>query len=232
GFYFNRGNYPRAVEMFRRVTELAPDNARAFSNLGAAYHQMDRYEDALAAYRKSIAIEPTSGAYSNAGTTEFFLGRYADASRDFEKAVELTPERYEGWADLADAYHWSKQEGPAKDAYTRAIRLARTDLQVNPRGASARSRLAVCLGRTGDAKGAGEEIARALDLAPRDPRILYNAAIVASLAGDSGKAINWIGRAVEAGCGIQQIRHEPKFENLRNDQKFEEALQRKPPKKS
>src|SRR5262249_27416790 len=156
-----------AVEMFRRVTELAPDNARAFSNLGAAYHQMDRFEDALAAYRKSLEIEPTSGAYSNAGTTEFFLGRYADASRDFEKAVALTPESYQGWANLADAYHWSGQKEPAKDAYTRAIRLARSDLQVNPRGSSARSRLAVCLARTGDGEGAREEMTRALDLSPR-----------------------------------------------------------------
>jgi Flp pilus assembly protein TadD/TolB-like protein len=232
GFYFNRGNYPRAVEMFRRVTELAPDSARAFSNLGAAHHQMDRFEEALAAYRRSIAIEPTSGAYSNAGTTEFFLGRYADASRDFEKAVALTPESYDGWANLADAYFWGGQKAPAADAYARAIRLARSDLEVNPRGASARARLAVCLARAGDGSGAKEEIARALALSPRDPRVLYNAAIVTSLAGEDGKAIDWIERAVEAGCGIEQIRQEPQFTSLRKDPRFDRALQRKPPKKA
>ena len=68
GFHFNRGQYAQAAEMFRRVTELAPDSARAFSNLGATYHQMDRLEDALTAYRKSLGIEPTSMAYSNLGT--------------------------------------------------------------------------------------------------------------------------------------------------------------------
>jgi serine/threonine-protein kinase len=232
GFYFNRGNYARAVEMFRRVTELAPDSARAFSNLGAAYHQMDKFEEALAAYRKSIAIEPTSGAYSNAGTTEFFLGRYADASRDFEKAVALTPESYDGWANLADARFWSGQKAPAQDAYARAIRLARADLEVNPRGASARARLAVCLARAGDGNGAKEEIARALALSPRDPRVLYDVAIVTSLAGQDGKAIEWIERAVEAGCGVGQIRQEPQFASLRKDPRFDRALQRKPPKKA
>jgi Flp pilus assembly protein TadD/TolB-like protein len=232
GFYFNRGQYGQAVEMFRRVTELAPDSARAFSNLGAAYHQMDRFEEALAAYKKSIAIEPTSGAHSNAGTTEFFLGRYADASRNFERAVALTPESYDGWANLADAYHWSGQRTPASDAYERAIRLARSALEVNPREASAHARLAVCLARTGDGSGAKEEIGRALALSPQDPRVLYNAAIVASLAGDPGRAIDWIGRAVEAGCGLQQIRREPQFASFRKDQKFEQALQRKPAKKA
>jgi len=232
GFYFNRGNYARAVEMFRRVTELAPDSARAFSNLGAAYHQMDRFEDALAAYRKSIAIEPTTGAYSNAGTTEFFLGRYADASRDFERAVALTPGSYDGWANLADAYFWSGQKAPAQDAYARAIRLARSDLEVNPRGASARARLAICLARAGDGAGAKEEIARAVALSPRDPRALLDAAIVTSIAGDDGKAIDWIERAVEAGCGIEQIRQEPQFASLRKDPRFDRALQRKTPKKT
>ena len=230
GFYFNRGNYPRAVEMFRRVTELAPDNARAFSNLGAAYHQMDRFEDALAAYRKSLAIEPTSGAYSNAGTTEFFLGRYADASLDFEKAVALTPGRYDGWADLADAFHWSGQEARARDAYGRAILLARSELQINGRNSSALARLAVCLARTGQVPDAQGEIRKAVELAPGDPRVLYDAAIVASIAGDQREALGWIGRAVTAGCGVLQIRREPEFARLRSRDGFEEALQRKGPK--
>ena len=168
GFSFNRGDYPRAAEMFRKVTELAPDNARAFSNLGAAYHQMDRFEEALQAYRRSLEIEPTSGAYSNAGTTEFFLGRYADASRDFEKAVALTPGRYEGWADLADACHWSGQEAKALDACSRAIRLAWSELQVNARNPTARARIAVCLARAGDAAGARGEIGQALALTQKD----------------------------------------------------------------
>ena len=174
GFYFNRGQYAQAAEMFRRVTELAPDSARAFSNLGATYHQMDRLEDALTAYRKSLGIEPTSMAYSNLGTTEFFLGQYAEASRDFEKAVALTPERYDGWADLADAYYWSGQRGMARVAYERAIRLARSDLQINARNPSARARLAVCLARTEDRAGAREQIGQALALSQRDPRVFYD----------------------------------------------------------
>jgi serine/threonine-protein kinase len=232
GFYFNRGDYARAVEMFRRVTELAPDSARAFSNLGAAHHQLDQFEEALAAYRKSIAIEPTSLAFSNAGTTEFFLGRYADASRDFAKAVALTPERYDGWANLGDAYYWSGEEPRARDAYAHAIRLARGELEVNSRDPSARARLGVCLARTGERAAAREQIRQALALAPQDPRVLYNAALVASLDGHHDEALDWIARAVEAGCGIEQIRQEPQFASLRKNQKFDQALRRKPPRKT
>jgi serine/threonine-protein kinase len=231
GFYFNRGQYAQAAEMFRRVTELAPDSARAFSNLGATYHQMDRLEDALTAYRKSLGIEHTSMAYSNLGTTEFFLGQYAEASRDFEKAVALTPERYDGWADLADACYWSGQRGRARVAYERAIRLARSDLEINARNPSARARLAVCLARIEDLAGAREQIGQALALSQQDPRVFYDAAIVASMAGDAEQTWKWIERAVDAGGPIVQIRHEPQFASLRKDPKFEQTLQRKPVKK-
>ncbi len=231
GFYFNRGQYARAAEMFRRVTELAPDSARAFSNLGATYHQMDRLEDALTAFRKSLGIEPTSMAYSNLGTTEFFLGQYAEASRDFEKAVALTPERYDGWADLADAHYWNGQRERARVAYERAIHLARSDLQVNARNPSARARLAVCLARTEDRAGARDQIGQALALSQKDPRVFYDAAIVASMAGDAEQAWNWIARTVDAGGPIVQIRHEPQFASLREDPRFEQTLQRKPAKK-
>ncbi len=231
GFYFNRGQYAQAAEMFRRVTELAPDSARAFSNLGATYHQMDRLEDALTAYRKSLGIEPTGMAHSNLGTTEFFLGRYAEASRDFEKAVALTPERYDGWADLADAYYWSGQRGMARIAYERAIRLARSDLQINARNPSARARLAVCLARNEDRAGAREQIGQALALSQQDPRVFYDAAIVASMGGDADQTWNWIARAVDAGGPLVQIRHEPQFASLRKDPKFQQTLQRKPVKK-
>ena len=226
-FYFTRGKYAQAAEMFRRVTELAPDNAKGFSNLCAAYHQMDRFEEALAACQKSLTIEPSSGAYSNAGSSEFFLGRYAEASRDFEKAVALTPQRYDGWADLGDSHYWGGQEAKARDAYTRAIRLARAELEINARIPSAHARLAVCLARTGDHAGAREHIGRALALTRTDPQVLYNAAIVASLARKREEAIGWIGLAVEAGFGAQHIRNEPQFADFRDDRKFQQALQRK-----
>ena len=226
GFYFSRGRYAEGAEMFRRVTELTPDNARAFSNMAACYHQMDRFEEALAACRRSLAIEPTSGAYSNAGSSEFFLGRYGEASKDFEKAVALTPDRYDGWADLADAYYWSGRRSEAHEAYQKAIRMARSELQVNPRDPSAHARLAVCLARTGEISGARGEIARAVELAARDPRVLYDAAIVSKMSGHKDEALVWLGRAVAAGSGVLQIRREPEFAGLQKEPRFEEELRK------
>jgi serine/threonine-protein kinase len=224
-FCLTHGRSAEAIPLFERVVALSPDNARGYSNLGGALHQQNRFEEALAAYRKSIALQPTGLAYSNAGTTEFFLGRYENAARDFEKAVALTPARYGFWQNLADAYHWSASESRARESYERTINLVRANLEMNPRDAPARSRLAICLARTGQAAAAREEIRKATDLAAQNPQVMYNAAIVAHITGEKTEALTWIASAAAAGFGAEQIRREPEFADLRKENAFENALQ-------
>lgn len=103
-FYFERGQYPKALKMFQRVVGLSPDNARGYYNLGAALQQIDRTDEARAAYLKSIDLNPTGDAYSNLGTLEYALGRYHEAAEAYEKAVALKPGYYVLWANLGDAY--------------------------------------------------------------------------------------------------------------------------------
>jgi len=231
-FCLIHGRSAEAIPLFKRVVALSPDNARGYSNLGGALHQQDRFEEALAAYRKSISLQPTGSAYSNAGTTEFFLGRYKDAARDFEKAVSLTPARYGFWQNLADAYHWSANEPRARESYERTIDLVRASLELNPRDAPARSRLAICLARTGKIAAAREEMHKATELAAQNPQVMYNAAIVAHIAGEKAEGLAWIARAAAAGFGADQIRREPEFADLRKEKAFEETLQQSKPQKS
>ncbi len=231
-FDLTHGRSAEAIPLFERVVALNPDNARGYSNLGAALHQQNRFEEALAACRKSIALQPTGSAYSNAGTTEFFLGRYKDAARDFEKAVALTPARYGFWQNLADAYHWSPNEARARESYERTIDLVRATLEMNPRDAQARSRLAICLARMGRVAAAREEMRKATELTAQNPQVMYNAGIVAHIAGERKEALTWIARAAASGFGAEQIRREPEFADLRKEKAFEEALQQSKPQKN
>src|SRR5918911_573667 len=49
---YEAGKYADAVAAFRRVTELKPEDARAFYHLGVAYESAGRYREAVAAYSK------------------------------------------------------------------------------------------------------------------------------------------------------------------------------------
>jgi tetratricopeptide (TPR) repeat protein len=223
-FYYKHGRYAEAIPVFQRVLSGNPDNARVYSNLGGALLQTNRFEEALAAFRKSISLQPNGSAYSNAGTAEFFLGRYKEAAQDFQKAVALIPARHGFWQNLADAYHWSSSEPQAQEACEQAIRLVRKDLEINPRDGPARSRLAICLARTGKLAAAQEEMERATRLAANKPQVMYDAAIVAHVTGQRQEALAWIARAAAAGFSLEMIRREPEFADLRKEKNFEEAL--------
>ena len=52
---------PMRSPPLREVTELAPDNARGFHNLGAVYYRIGDNRNALANYEKALAINPMAG---------------------------------------------------------------------------------------------------------------------------------------------------------------------------
>ncbi|MGC1585810.1 MAG: tetratricopeptide repeat protein [Rhodomicrobium sp.] len=49
--------------MFSKVVELSPDNFRGYSNIGAVYVLQGRYDDAIEALNKSIAVSPGQSVF-------------------------------------------------------------------------------------------------------------------------------------------------------------------------
>ena len=226
GFYSSTGNYAASAEMFRRVTELSPDNARAFANLGGAYQLKGDFGRALSAYEKSLSLEPTNAAYSNLGTTQFFLGHYKEATESFEAALRLSPNYYQLWSNLGDAYRWTPGlETKAPDAYKKAIELAREELRSNPHDAIVHSYLALCLAKTGRLDEARVHSREAVLAGATNPEVLYNAAIVAALDKQPKEALGQIRSAAAAGYPAAFILREPEFASLRNEKAFLEITQ-------
>jgi serine/threonine protein kinase/tetratricopeptide (TPR) repeat protein len=233
GFYFGRGRYREAAAMFRKVTALAPDSAIGYSNLGAAEELLGDFDDAIAAFRRAIQIESTDVAYSNLGTLQFFLGRPAEAADAFRRAVTLTPNHYELWSNLGDACRWAPgMASKSVEAYDRAIELAEGDLRLNPGEANAHSKLALCLVKRGRSAEATPHMGRALALDPNNPEILYDAAVVADLQGDSAEALRWLARAAKAGYSRAFMAREPEFGNLRKEEAFQKLVRDVPGKAS
>jgi tetratricopeptide (TPR) repeat protein len=59
-FLFEHGEFDEAERALRRLTECSPGDASAWHNLGTIYCQLARYDEAAAAYRKSLAIRPNA----------------------------------------------------------------------------------------------------------------------------------------------------------------------------
>lgn len=71
-----QGEWQRAVELNRRIIELAPRDVTAWNRLGHAYAELGRVADAQAAYQRALEIEPTNAiAQRNVTRLEWLAGQ-------------------------------------------------------------------------------------------------------------------------------------------------------------
>ena len=86
--YLRTGRDLDAIPLFRRVLELHRDE-RAASNLGFAYYNLDRMDEAIEAFREAHRLEPGHPSPArNLGDTYEKLGDLERARRWFEIALE------------------------------------------------------------------------------------------------------------------------------------------------
>ena len=74
--------------------ELDPTYADAFHNLGSAYAEQAKWEDAITAYRKALAqtiYNRPETTYNNLGYAYWALDRRKDAEDAFRAALQLDP---------------------------------------------------------------------------------------------------------------------------------------------
>jgi len=57
-YLYDQKQYNQSIEWYQRALELDPKNVNARTDLGTAYFYSGRSQDALAEYRKSLAIDP------------------------------------------------------------------------------------------------------------------------------------------------------------------------------
>ena len=90
----NIGRFPDAQLEFQKAVELDPTYADAFHNLGSAYAEQAKWEDAIVAYRKALAqtiYNRPETTYNNLGYAYWALDRRKDAEDAFRSALQLDP---------------------------------------------------------------------------------------------------------------------------------------------
>jgi eukaryotic-like serine/threonine-protein kinase len=228
-FYARQARYAQAAEMFQQVVRLVPDSFRGYSNLGGTYILQGRYADAIPMFERAVSIRPMDDAYSNLGTAYFYLRRFADSARSYKDALKLNDQSYIIWGNLGDAYYYGPggNKGEAAGAYEKAIALALQDLRVNPRDSAALGYLAYYLAMKGQREPALGYLNRALVMAPSDPELLFNGALVYNQLGEADRALEWLKKALKAGYSPNVIRETPILDHLRTNPGFDGIFQKK-----
>jgi len=145
-----RGKYEEAAAAFRTTRELEPkgaigwagegatllrlhrlDDAKdvaSIGNLGNALRKQDKPEDAVAAYRKALAIAPQDeDILNNLAVALRALGRNQEAIDTLTKALAKRPGDALLEGNLAKAFRAEKRFGEAIPHYEAATRSIKTD---------------------------------------------------------------------------------------------------------
>ena len=153
--YRERGDLPRAVQLYETALTLDAAYAQAHSNLGSALAGGGEPERAIEHYRQAIAADPDTGDLRfNFGNALLAANRYAEAAEQFGFAVEAWPADAEAHNNLGIALASAGDMAAAAAAFREAVRL-------DPAGPRAHRNLGIALEELGDADGARRHYAEA-----------------------------------------------------------------------
>jgi len=118
--------YPEAVEAYRRLTTLEPNNALFHNKLGIAYHQMQNFNAAKRSYRRAIQLNAQyAEAVNNLAAIEYAEKNYRSAILTYLKALAISPKDPVVYSNLGTAYF-------AYDKYEYAVACYRYALMIDP----------------------------------------------------------------------------------------------------
>jgi tetratricopeptide (TPR) repeat protein len=179
----NAGNDDEAIAKFTHATELKPDCADCFYNLGFLHTKKKEYDKAVAAYKKAIEVKADyAEAYSGLANVYNAQRKFEEAATAQAKAAELSGSQAGALAGgNADALFnqgvilWNAGKIPeAKEKFEAVIKA-------NPNHAEAHYQLGMSLVNQGNLKDAAAEFETYLKIAPTGPNAAQAKALVDQL---------------------------------------------------
>ena len=91
--YMGRKDYPKAIETYFKVADLAPSLPDTFFNLGYVYAVTKNYQHAKKMYRRVVELNPafTDEALFNLAVINEKLGEHKQCIKNLEQAVTINP---------------------------------------------------------------------------------------------------------------------------------------------
>jgi len=220
-FQFNTGHPENAIPFYERIIDLMPDSDSALNNLASSHFILGNYEEASAAWKKSLEFAPSALTYSNLATSLYFQGRFDDAVPLYHQALEMSPEDYELWGNLGDAYrHAAKNSDLARPMYKNALKLAGNRLEINANDADTLGLMAHYSASIGLREEALDYIERADPLHSENMLIQYSAASALCALDEHERAMDMLERALNLGYPSDMALADPNLQCLRDLPRF------------
>ena len=213
-FLYDR-DFAGAERSYDRAIALDPKYPQAhyfYSIFLSSRNEQRAEHEAILAHE----LDPLSPPLAQAlGMVRVSAGRYADAVPTLRAAVALEPKYYfsHAWLSLALAHSGAPDE---------AVAEARKSVSLNPGNTLVVAYLGEVYATTGDKKAALQVAATLDTISATQPVCGVYVARIFDRLGDNDRAMQWLGRAVEAHEGqLAQILWPDAFPHLRSDPRFQ-----------
>jgi tetratricopeptide (TPR) repeat protein len=175
-----KGAEEEAIAEFSKMVELDPSNEWGFRGRARNYHRLQKYDNAIADYRKAIELHTGHGwLCANLGHILCYQkNEYDEAIACFRKAIELDPK-------LTWAYqHLGWILGRHKRDYDGAIACFRKAIDLDPKGAWTHRNLCIAYVTLGQWPKAAAAYTQLLELNPNERWWWYKVAVLRLHTGD------------------------------------------------
>ncbi len=102
--YENSGNFPKAIEWYRKAHNHTPKEATFLIYLGLTFLHLGKYDEAEEALTEATQCKEgcIDEAFYNLGVVKMFQKKYEKAQEYFEKSLEIDPKYKEAKQQLKD----------------------------------------------------------------------------------------------------------------------------------
>src|SRR5678815_3930548 len=130
GYYFGQQDFPKAIEHYKKATEIAPTYSTAFNILGYAYRQNGDNANAEQAFKKYIELIPNDpNPYDSLAELYLKMGRFDESITQYRKALAIDPNFINSHQGIASALMYQGKPDEASAELQKITDKARSDAE-------------------------------------------------------------------------------------------------------
>jgi hypothetical protein len=122
---YGQGQYEAALRLYQDGCAATPGDWTCSQNIGMCYYWLNRFDEAIFSFNRSIALGETAITRLSLGQAYNQKGNYPEAVRNLRRSIELDPSSPVAWNWLASACF-------ARGWYPEALQASETGLKKGP----------------------------------------------------------------------------------------------------
>jgi serine/threonine protein kinase/Flp pilus assembly protein TadD len=219
----------KAIEASLKALMYDSSLSEAYAALGHSYFNKKLHDEAITASQKAVELDQNNfSGYWLLGRIYHNRDRDREAAELFQKVIKLNPDFYSVYGDLQIVYSRLGETEKYNETLQDALKVYERYLFKHPDDARGHMYYAVDLAQVGRKDEAKIQAAKALELSPDDPLMLYNATCFYAVMNEKKLAIESLRSAFSVGyANYDWLKRDTDLDPIRNEPEFMELMKGK-----